>query len=60
MTKASNRNSAKHELHIDELDAVSGGAVQSQNESSSRDRRKSGMDNIQKFLDILRSMNPQL
>ena len=27
---------------------------------SARDRKKSGMDSIQKFLDILRSMNPQI
>lgn len=25
-----------------------------------RDRRKAALDNIQKFLDIVRSMNPQL
>jgi hypothetical protein len=60
MTKANNRNSAKHELNIDELNVVGGGAVQSQNASSSRDRRKSGLDNLQKFLDILHGMNPQL
>ena len=60
MTKANDGNSAKHELHIDELNAVSGGAVQNQNASSSRDRRRSGMDNLQKFLDILHGMNPKL
>jgi hypothetical protein len=27
---------------------------------TSRDRRKAALDNIQKFLDILRSMNPQI
>jgi hypothetical protein len=27
---------------------------------AARDRRKAGMDNIQKFLDIVRSMNPQI
>ena len=29
-------------------------------QESSRDRKKAAMDNIQKFLDILRSMNPQI
>jgi hypothetical protein len=27
---------------------------------AARDRKKAGMDSIQKFLDIIRSMNPQL
>jgi Skp family chaperone for outer membrane proteins len=29
-------------------------------DSAARDRRKAGVDNLQKLLDILRSMNPQL
>jgi hypothetical protein len=32
----------------------------SSRDTSSRDRRKAAMDNIQKFLDIIRSMNPSL
>ena len=47
MTKANNwnhePNSEKHELTIDVLDAVSGG-------EAVRDRRRSGLDNIQKLL----------
>jgi bacteriocin-like protein len=59
------QNNQKRELTIDELNAVTGGAGQTQGESkgtqsSNSDRRKSGLDNIQKFLDILRSMNPQI
>jgi hypothetical protein len=57
-------NNDKRELTIDELDAVSaGGRIQSESkgppESSSSDRRQSGLDNIQKILDILHSMNPK-
>jgi bacteriocin-like protein len=59
-------NSEKRELTIDELNAVSGGAGKGQNEASgtqqppNSDRRKSGLDSIQKFLDIIRGMNPQI
>jgi septal ring factor EnvC (AmiA/AmiB activator) len=31
-----------------------------EDQASARDRRKAAMDNLQKFLDILRSMNPQI
>jgi hypothetical protein len=56
----------KRELTIDELDAVNGGAVQRQRESnetqqsSTLDRRKSGLDNIQKVLDIVHGLNPKI
>jgi len=42
---------ATRELSATELESVSGGAG---------DRRKASLDNIQKFLDIVRSMNPQI
>ncbi len=53
------------ELPIDELDAVTGGAGQPQSEPngtqqpSNLDRRKSGLDNIQKILDIVHGVNPK-
>jgi hypothetical protein len=61
-------NGDKPELTIDELDAVNGGVLHAQTNSdstkqssdSNADRRKSGLDTIQKFLDIVRSMNPQI
>jgi hypothetical protein len=31
-----------------------------ESQAGARDRRKAAMDNLQKFLDILRSMNPQI
>lgn len=33
---------------------------QVRDDRTSKDRRKAALDNIQKFLDILRSMNPQI
>ena len=40
----------------------SGGTSKESKEAleSARDRKKAAMDNLQKFLDILRSMNPQI
>ena len=52
-------SSATRELSNDELDGVSGGESKGA-ASASRDRRKAGLDNIQKLLDILHSMNPQI
>jgi len=70
MAKANSGNrepdSKKPELTIDELDAVSGGAGQGQSEPkgtqepANSDRRKAGLDNIQKMLDIVRGMNPKI
>ena len=51
--------SAMRELSVDELDVVSGGDPKIP-EPSSRDRRKAGLDNIQKILDILHGMNTQI
>ena len=52
---------------IRESDSISKGAGTSketqetkESQASARDRRKTALDNLQKFLDILRSMNPQI
>jgi multidrug resistance efflux pump len=34
--------------------------IQADTKEASRDRKKAGVDNIRKFLDIIRSMNPQI
>jgi len=52
-------SSAMRELSSDELDGVSGGESKGA-AAASHDRRKAGLDNIQKLLDIVRSMNPQI
>ena len=59
-------NGEMRELSPDELDIVSGGAAQIQGEPnhtqqpSNLDRKKSGLDNIQKTMDILHGMNPKV
>jgi hypothetical protein len=70
MAKATSGNrepdNEKSELTIDELNAVGGGAVHIQSKpdstkqpsDSDSDRRKAGLDNIQKMLDIIHGMNP--
>ena len=49
---------------IQESDSTNKSAGTSQDSkdasAGARDRRKAAMDNLQKFLDILRSMNPQI
>ena len=55
----SNLSSAMRELSSYELDSVSGGLWKGA-AAASHDRRKAGLDNIQKLLDIVRSMNPQI
>ncbi len=56
MTKLS---SAMRELSSDELDGVSGGESKGA-VPANHDRRKAGLDNIQKLLDIVHGMNPQM
>ena len=59
-------NNDARELGHDELNAVTGGTGQTQSEPdgtpqpSSSDHRRSGLDNIKKFLDIIRGMTPQI
>jgi hypothetical protein len=60
------RNNDARELGLDELNAVAGGTGQTRSapngtpQPANSDRRKSGLDNIQKILDIVHGMDPKI
>jgi hypothetical protein len=50
----------KHIYQQEKQISGNSGSAKSDAAESARDRRSASLDNIQKFLDVLRSMNPQI
>jgi hypothetical protein len=55
-----NMRANQQQIAVNRMESAADAADANPSSSGATDRRKAGLDNIQKMLDIIRSMNPQI